>query len=310
MDLLVESANRIYDKIIGLHNRKVNKKIRDELQAKLEIDFMKKGGNNQLLLQLIYGEEAIPVRCSLLEKQALKELLNLPYADAFLRKEVISKIEKATEQIPTEWRMQDIQVVNKVKVDTIRYMDTIKKLKIVRKAIRMHAGIIYTDKMGKVIKLKYPIKIAYNEQLDKFEVIYIFICGNEIYDYFLSEPIENMEHFEINTEGMRISSELWKELHSELKRNLHTCRSVLRVTGSEHLKLFSHYDREVECERENIYKVTVKYNEIIDHDVLRQDIQSLGKNSKLLDLQNDMIMQIGLKNRANEAYRNYEKQEN
>ena len=309
MDLFVESANKIYEKIISLRNKKADKKTRDELQTQLEIDLMKNGGKKQLIEQLICEEEVIPVRCSLLEKQALKELLCLPYKEAFLNKNLVSKIEKVTEHTPTEWRMQDIQVVNKAKLDVERYKENIRRLKIVRKAIQMHAGIMHTDKKGKVVNYKYPIKIAYNEQLDQFEVIYICVFfGNKINNYFLSDPIEIMEHIEINTEGMYISDELWQELRSKLKRDLHTRRCTFRVTGSEHLKLFSHYDREVDCEGENTYKVTVKYSEIIEYNALRQDIWILGKNSELMELQNDLIVQAGQKNHATRAYLNYEEQ--
>ena len=44
MDLFVESANKIYEKIISLRNKKADKKTRDELQTQLEIDLMKNGG--------------------------------------------------------------------------------------------------------------------------------------------------------------------------------------------------------------------------------------------------------------------------
>lgn len=306
MDLFVESANKIYDKIISLRNKKADKKTRDELQTQLEIDLMKSGEKKQLIEQLIYEEEAIPVRFSLLEKQALKELLKLPYTEVFLNKNLVSKIEKVSEQIPTEWKMQDIQVVNKAKVDIERYKENVKKLNTVRKAIRMHAGILHTDERGKVVNYKYPIKIAYNEQLDQFEVIYTCVFGDNIKKLFLSESIEILENVEINTDGLRIPDILWQELQSKLERDLHIHESTFKVKGSENLKLFSHYDREVECEDENTYKVTVKYSEIIEHNVLRQDTWILGKNIELIKSPNYSIVEAGQKNHANRAYRNYE----
>lgn len=237
--------------------------------------------SNGELYKAAYKGRAITIN-SIIENQALKNLPKLKFADIFLSKETIKKIEEVTADIPTHWSMNDVTIKGQFwkppltddKKDILR--DIIKAIEN-KKAIRYSYS--RNDKCLDDVTA-YPIVIEYSMLNDEFRIWIETIDDGRIYKMNLSGiTVLSIEDTPI-PEGLAGHLESYLESRKKaVKLDVEPLDFIIERCFRE----FSYYDREAYYDPESgKYTLTVNYY-VDDEKEIIKDILSFGKYVTVLE---------------------------
>ena len=249
--------------------------------------------------------QTLPIRTSILERQALLNALRSRYVKHFLSDETINKIGRVVGSIEDEWNSEDVlikgQYANGLCVeDRSRYYD----VKVIRRAIQEKKAIIYDN----VSPGKYeyrdvlinPVSMEYSIKNDQLRIS----AYNQVQRRFIKMNLSTMSN-------IRMADDSCEDLTDEFSMFLRdgTMEMLLEVEPTEHMiercfRIFSYYDREAIYDRDaNKYQLRIKYLKYDENEIIR-DILSLGSSVVVIEpksLRREVVRRIKM---ASENYPN------
>lgn len=247
-----------------------------------DVLFSKKDGeevlfkyNNNAYHTIIENE--FPVRSTLVEKQAAKNLIQNEYVGCFIKEETISKLIDKLEDVETIWSESVVNVKRKNITNDIsdrsRLYTVIKTVMI---AIKQEKAIIYSNKLldGTVFRnvSVFPVKIEYSLQNNMLRVS----AYEPVEKRFIRMDLSTMEDVSVSDKIIRGLALKYKDF---LENNMKTV--VLDVEPVSYIvercfRLFSYYDRKAKYNvDDNKYQLEIKYLKFDEGEIIR-NILSFG----------------------------------
>lgn len=219
-----------------------------------------------------------PIRCTEVEKQALKSLLNDSYIQHFLNEETVTKISKATSSVAEEWTPKDITIKNlfeKGASQTTRAYES--DISIIAKAIQNGAAIQYDYvRAGRAEYLgmkSFPVKIEFSVVNDRFR-----ICSfDPEKSRFIKMNLDSLTNIAICEEKADFNLQ---EAYTNYI-NANNRKITLEVEPVNHViercfRVFSYYGRKARYDKEdNKYRLEITYQESDEREVIK-NILSMG----------------------------------
>lgn len=239
--------------------------------------------NDGRIRPIISGE--FPIRCSILEQQALCSIVSNGYVRHFLSTDTIKKIKKVTNRVVKEWDPNDITIVNMFKNGASQANRMYEKdIATISKAIRESKCIQYDNVRSGRVNIKsgkaFPIKIEYSLVNDQFRVS-AYVPGEK---RFIKMNLDSMQNIIIKNITSNIN------LHDEYEKFViqNTRKILLDVEPKEHViercfRAFSYYERKARYDRDaNKYQLEISYISSDENEVIK-NILSMGSSVLVME---------------------------
>lgn len=233
--------------------------------------------NNNQYQSLI--EKEIPIRNTLIENQAAKNLLQNKYMKCFLQMETINKLNVVLENTVEGWDESDVKIKRRnCPKQTLSDSECVDNIKIIRKAIAEERGIVYTNILqdGTIYKNAciFPVKAEYSYQNDLFRVS----AYEPKEDRFIRIDISTMSEVAVIEKCMYGLSQKYNDF---LAKNMKCV--VLDVEPVNYIvercfRLFSCYARKAKFNvDDNKYQLEIEYLRFDEGEIIR-NILSFGES--------------------------------
>lgn len=296
MKLFHEAESKYYEMLTYLVNarktftsQELNEWVLEYCEGEIDYEvwdvlFSKKNGEevlfkyeNNAYQTMIEGE--VPIRSTLVEKQATKNLIDNKYAECFLREETIHKIKDKLKKVDIVWDESAVNVKRRNLSDNAydkRELYTV--IKTVMNAIYAEKAIVYSNTLqdGTVFRnvSVFPVKIEYSLQNDMFRVS----AYEPEEERFIRMDLSTIEDVSISDKTM---SGIAQKYNDFIQGNMKTV--VLDVEPVSYIvercfRLFSYYDRKARFNvDDNKYQLEIKYLKFDEGEIIR-NILSFGEN--------------------------------
>lgn len=245
-----------------------------------------------------YINRHVPVLCTCLEREAAKSICSLPSASLFLSEELLEKLVRATEDVESQWNMEDIIVNLRSGRDSRDQKDDAlqkaghegdvpgmaeggmdrsgeyrEKLAVLMAALRSRKAVACEE----AARL-YPVKLEYSYRYDEF-YLWAFEPGRNCYVKRSLQELTKLHAAQQTFEGYNADitafmRENQKEAELEIKTN--------ELLAEECFRVFSYYAREASYEAgEAVYRLKIFYQTDEEGDLIG-DILSLGSSVTVL----------------------------
>ncbi|NLG04761.1 MAG: WYL domain-containing protein, partial [Clostridia bacterium] len=270
----------------GVTEKELSQKLESMLSGEIDFDvidalFSKKEGEESTFLfkdgvfvpALDYE---FPVRTSLLERQAMMNSVNGPYAKHFLSEDTIAKLQKILNK--SDWTLDSIDIKGQYSEGLIEDESRYQDVKNLRQAIVEHVAIKYDNILpGKYEYLDaeiFPVKMEYSIKNDQLRLV----AFDEAQRRFIKMNLSTMSNIRVTDKSFE---NLEEEYIAFIEAN--TFELILEVEPTGHFiercfRIFSYYDRKAIYDKEaNTYKLKVKYLKFDENEIIR-DVLSLGSS--------------------------------
>lgn len=243
----------------------------------------------------------VPIRFSVLEKEAIINAVTLPQARYFLDKELTDKILKVLPEDQVSWSIHDVLLKNRRDFGDERE-ESLKNVSLLQTAIHtkqcvkcsLHLG----GKVQKDIAI-YPMAMDYYAAQDKINLI----LYDEKKDFMFPADLNEITDVKlIGKEKVLFDRFMkWRE-ETYVPATFQIAPKKFAVDRI--VRMFSHYQRNVEFDpKTDIYTMQIEYNKADDL-VLQRDILSAGEYIRVLE---DKNLRQGIQKRIEQATKNYQK---
>ncbi len=249
-----------------------------------DVLFSKKDGEEVLFkyennAYQIMLEGEIPIRSTLVEKQAAKNLIQNEYVVCFLQEETIDKLKTKLETIEAAWNESVVNVKRRNIANNILDRSGLYTvIKTVMNAIYAEKAIVYSNTLQDGTAFHnvsvFPVKIEYSLQNDMFRVsVY-----EPVEERFIRMDLSTMTDVSISEKKM---VGLAKKYNDFIESNMKTI--VLDVEPVSYIvercfRLFSYYDRKAKFDIEdNRYQLEIRYLKFDEGEIIR-NILSFGES--------------------------------
>ena len=217
-----------------------------------------------------------PVRTSIIERQALANSIDTPYAKHFLSEATKAKLKNKLSQ--TEWNIGDISIKGMYSNGLIEEESRYEDIKAISQAIIQHKAITYNNilpgKYEYIDAMVFPVKMEYSIKNDQLRLV----AYDDAQKRFIKMNMATMSDIRLSD---RILENLDEEYHAFVEEN--TIELVLEVEPIAHFiercfRIFSYYERKAIYDKEaGTYKLKVRYLKFDENEIIR-DVLSLGSS--------------------------------
>lgn len=227
-------------------------------------------------------EKDLPIRCNIIELQALRNIIDNEYAKVFLSSKSIEKIEKISPN--NDWNLSDIIIRNRNKKIVTKTEEEYRQIIMtIIEAVSSEKCIEYNNvKEGQyeyIGCLALPIKLEYSLINDMFRLWAYDIDNKKIFKM----NIDTMSDVRVDSKKTKDIIEKYNEAMRDNMKEL-----TIRVNAKEYIvercfRNFSYYERISSYDKENeVYELNIKYH-ILDEAEIIRDIMSLGSSVIIME---------------------------